>query len=479
MANGGDGAFDRESWTPALDAYGAVTQLTVQLYDRSGELRLGSSPATPLFNLVVGDRQAVGFADCARECLTQPEPRPVVIRRLPGLGFVGTSLRLAEDVVGAAVAGYVLTDYATMLGLRRLAHDHGLDFSALWSLARGIAPVSVQRLMGYGELLRVLGEALLREQDRSRESARLYRVAQEANQTKDEFLSTVSHELRTPLSAIVGWTQVLRSKRHDDAMMNRALDTIERNAKAQTRLIDDLLDVSRIVAGKVNLEVRPVELIPLIELTIDVVRPAAQAKGIELVSEVEGSVGRVLGDPDRLQQILLNLLSNAVKFSAEGSITVRLRQGDRSVEITVSDTGQGFRPEVLPLLFDRFRQADSATTRRQGGLGLGLAIVRHLVEQHGGRVHAASPGEGQGATFTVTLPLPDVGEIAEVETRDFMRRRQSFDRGGPLEPHVLSGSWWSTMRPMHASGCARCSSSSGRASPRRARRRRRSTPSTR
>jgi signal transduction histidine kinase/CheY-like chemotaxis protein len=434
-----DRVFDPEVWGPALEAFGAVTHLTVQLSDRNGEVRLGPVPSTPLFDLVVGTRQAIGFAECAEECRTRTESGQVVIREVPGLALVGTSLRLAGEVVGTAVGGYALREFSTMLGLQRLARDHGLDFDAVWNLARGIAPVPVQRLTGYGELLRVLGEALLREQARSRESARLYRAAQEANRSKDEFLSTVSHELRTPLNAILGWTQILRLKRSDTTMVDRAVDTIERNANAQTRLIDDLLDVSRIVAGKVKLERQLVELVPLIELAIDVVRPGAEAKGIELGSVIEDETGRVMGDPDRLQQIFLNLLSNAVKFTFTGGrITVRVRQVERNAEIAVSDTGQGIAPDVLPRIFDRFRQADSATTRRHGGLGLGLAIVRHLVERHDGHVHAASPGGGRGATFTVTLPLADVAETSEVETRTLMRRHRTRPQGPPTI-HALEG----------------------------------------
>jgi signal transduction histidine kinase/CheY-like chemotaxis protein len=439
VANAEDRVFDPAVWQPALEAFGAVTHLTVQLYDRSGEVGLGPIPSTPLFALVAGNGQAFGFAECAEECRTRTESDQVVIQKFSGLALVGTSLRLAGDVVGMAVGGYALSEFSTRLGLQRLARDRGLEFDAVWNLARAIAPVPVPRLSGYGELLRVLGEALLREHARSRESARLFQAAQEANRSKDEFLSTVSHELRTPLNAILGWTQILRLKRSDTTMVDRAVDTIERNANAQTRLIDDLLDVSRIVAGKVNLEFRIVELVPLIELAIDVVRPGAEAKGIELTSIVEDSTERVVGDPDRLQQIVLNLLSNAVKFTSQsGRITVRLRRVDRHAEIAVSDTGQGIAPEVLPLIFDRFRQADSATTRRHGGLGLGLAIVRHLVERHGGQVHAASPGEGRGATFTVTLPLADIAETSEVETRALMRRHRTRPQGPPTI-HALEG----------------------------------------
>jgi PAS domain S-box-containing protein len=238
------------------------------------------------------------------------------------------------------------------------------------------------------------------------DNARLYREAQEANRTKDEFLATVSHELRTPLTAVLGWARILRSGGIDNATAQRALETIERNAKSQAQLVEDLLDVSRIITGKLRLEVRPVELKSVIDLSIEAIRPAAEARGVRLQVVQDPMAGPISGDPDRLQQIVWNLLSNAVKFTPrDGRVQVRLERVRSHVEITVSDTGAGIEPEFLPFVFERFRQADGTTTRQYGGLGLGLAIVRHLVELHGGQVHAASPGENLGSTFTVELPL--------------------------------------------------------------------------
>ncbi|HWP42244.1 MAG TPA: ATP-binding protein [Blastocatellia bacterium] len=230
--------------------------------------------------------------------------------------------------------------------------------------------------------------------------------AEAANRAKDEFLATVSHELRTPLNAILGWARVARTGRLDEATIARALETIERNAKAQAQLVDDLLDVSRIISGKLTLNVRPIDLVSLIESALDSVRPAAAARGIQLQVDLDPRAGPVSGDPDRLQQVLWNLLSNAIKFTpGEGRVQVQLSRVDSQAEIRVSDTGKGISPDFLPYVFDRFRQADSTLTRRHGGLGLGLAIVRHLVELHGGNVHVHSDGEGKGAVFTVRLPL--------------------------------------------------------------------------
>jgi signal transduction histidine kinase len=253
----------------------------------------------------------------------------------------------------------------------------------------------------------------------ARHASELERVVEErtrelhrANRAKDEFLATLSHELRTPLTAIFGWAQMLRSGKLDQATFQRALDSIERNARVQVQLIDDLLDISRIITGKLRLQVRPVELTPVIEAAIDAIQPAADAKGIQVVRLLELKAGLVSGDPDRLQQAVWNLAANAIKFTSQGGrVTVKLAQADANVEVSVTDTGHGIDPEFLPYVFDRFRQADSTATRKYGGLGLGLAIVRHLVEMHGGTVQAYSAGLGKGASLKVQLPLMESHEV--------------------------------------------------------------------
>ncbi len=233
--------------------------------------------------------------------------------------------------------------------------------------------------------------------------------AEAANRTKDEFLATLSHELRTPLTAMLGWTRLMRTSNLDEATAAHALETVERNARAQAQLIEDLLDVSRIITGKVRMEVHPIELIPVIEAAVDAVRPAAEAKAIHLQTALDPLAGPVSGDAGRLQQVVWNLVSNAVKFTGKGGrIKVGLERAGSHLQITVADTGEGIRQEFLPYVFDRFRQADGSTTRTHGGLGLGLSIVRHLVELHGGTVKAESEGAGHGATFTVMLPLLSV-----------------------------------------------------------------------
>ncbi|HQU85304.1 MAG TPA: PAS domain-containing protein [Pyrinomonadaceae bacterium] len=229
--------------------------------------------------------------------------------------------------------------------------------------------------------------------------------AENANRLKDEFLATLSHELRTPLSSILGWSRMLREMNLPESQREKAIETIERNAKSQAQLIEDILDVSRITSGKLRLNVQPIEVAPIIELVLESVRPAAAAKGIRL-QKVLDSDGMISGDADRLQQIIWNLMSNAIKFTPKGGkVAIKLERIDSHVEVTVTDNGQGIEAEALPFIFERFRQSDSSTTRVHGGLGLGLAIVRHLVELHGGTVQAHSEGKDCGAVFSLNFPI--------------------------------------------------------------------------
>jgi signal transduction histidine kinase/ActR/RegA family two-component response regulator len=237
------------------------------------------------------------------------------------------------------------------------------------------------------------------------ENAHLYEESLLASRLKDEFLTTLSHELRTPLNAIVGWVHLLRAGALRTEEAARAIETIDRNAKAQTQLISDVLDVSRIVAGRLRLNVSPIRPSFVIDEAVESLRPAAEAKRLNLRTVIDPSAGPVLADPDRLRQVVWNLLSNAIKFTPEnGRVQVRLGLEGGDVTITVADDGDGIGPEFLPHVFDRFRQANASSTRRHGGLGLGLALVRHLTELHGGSVHAESAGQGKGSSFRVRLP---------------------------------------------------------------------------
>ena len=238
------------------------------------------------------------------------------------------------------------------------------------------------------------------------ENARLYKAVREASQLKDEFLATLSHELRTPLNAILGYARMLRSGQIEVTKQDRAIEIIERNATSLAQIVEDVLDVSRITAGKVVLNLQPTDPAEIIRNSILSVAPAAEARGVQIDTFVHPDVGQILADADRLQQVLWNLLSNAVKFTGRGGrVHVQLQRSEGVVEIVVSDTGIGIPAEFLPFLFDRFRQADSKTTREQGGLGLGLAIARNFIEMHGGTISASSPGEGEGSTFRVILPV--------------------------------------------------------------------------
>jgi len=246
---------------------------------------------------------------------------------------------------------------------------------------------------------RVRGEAARRE-------AAARTEAEASNRAKDEFIAMISHELRTPLGAILIWTQLLRNEQLDDAATTRALGMIERSTKTLAQLIDDLLDVSRIIAGKLRIEPKPVDLPSVVDAALAAAQLPAEGKNIRIDYVVEASLEAVSGDPGRLQQIVSNLLANAIKFTPEGGrVEVKLGRSRSHARLTVSDTGIGIDPAFLPYIFERFRQADSTSTRTQKGLGLGLAITRHLVELHGGSIEASSAGEGRGATFTVTLPL--------------------------------------------------------------------------
>ncbi|HTL28522.1 MAG TPA: ATP-binding protein [Tepidisphaeraceae bacterium] len=240
--------------------------------------------------------------------------------------------------------------------------------------------------------------------------------AEHANRMKDEFLATLSHELRTPLNAILGWAQLLKSGESTQADLTEAIDTIERNARLQNQLIEDLLDMSRIISGKMRLEMQPVDLPYVIQGALAAVRPAAEAKSIRLQQIIDPNVASVHGDPNRLQQVLWNLLSNSIKYTPRGGwVQIALREKNNTVEISVIDNGQGITPEFLPRLFTRFAQADQSSTRRHGGLGLGLAIVRHLTELHGGSVRANSGGLGKGSTFVVSLPARESAKLAPRE----------------------------------------------------------------
>jgi signal transduction histidine kinase/CheY-like chemotaxis protein len=249
-------------------------------------------------------------------------------------------------------------------------------------------------------------------------------IAESMNRAKDEFLMTVSHELRTPLTAIYGWARMLVTGQIHEEQKRRAIEAIERNAQAQTQLVNDLLDVSRAISGKVRVDVRPIDIEAAIRAAIDAIQPAADAKGIQVDTDLDPEAGQIAGDGARLQQVVWNLLSNAIKFTPrQGRVAIQLARKDAHVDIVVRDSGCGIAPEFVPFVFERFRQAEAGTTRQYGGLGLGLAIVRHLVELHGGTVTAESHGVGHGATFRVRLPVASSRERTEGDAEAATARR--------------------------------------------------------
>ena len=280
------------------------------------------------------------------------------------------------------------------------------------------------RIIGASKIARDISEReKLLESERAARSE-----AERLSHMKDEFLATLSHELRTPLNAILGWSTLMRQRAVSDRERERGLETIERNARAQTQIINDLLDMSRIISGKLHLEVMAIHLHEVVQAAIEAVRPSAEARNIRLRAMLDSSIGRTRGDPNRLQQVLWNLLTNAVKFTPPGGrIQVVLERVNSHVEIVIEDSGIGIKPEFLPHVFDRFRQADASTTRRFGGLGLGLSIVRNLVELHGGSVRVKSPGENQGATFIVALPLSVVEKDYAAHNRSQLAVQEALD----------------------------------------------------
>ncbi len=287
--------------------------------------------------------------------------------------------------------------------------DQAIDMEAMRSgaadyLVKGeIDAALLERSIRYAVQQRRMEEErvrLVREQEARRQ-------AEAANRAKDEFLAMVSHELRTPLNAMLGWVTLLNSGKLDADAQSRALEVIERNARSQAQLIDDLLDIARIVSGNLRLELRPVDLAQVVEKALDAMHPSAEAKSIAVTSDLDRPLEMAAGDPDRLHQVVANLLSNAVKFTPEGGIIgIWLKREGATARITVRDSGRGISAAFLPHVFERFRQGEGGHEgRRQGGLGLGLAIARHIVERHGGTIQVESAGEGQGTTFTITLPL--------------------------------------------------------------------------
>src|SRR6185369_4421098 len=320
----------------------------------------------------------------------------------------------------------------------------GRESAALAEAVARLGNVSVMERPVRTSTLISLVKSSLRARDRQYQVRDLlesersaHRETERASRIKDEFLATLSHELRTPLNAVLGWSQLLRKNHDSQSDVGKGLEIIERNARSQAQIIDDLLDMSAIISGKIRLDVQPVDVASVVRATIDSISPAAQAKGIRLQVVLNPDAGLVRGDPNRLQQVFWNLLTNAVKFTPKnGRILIVLARANSHLEVEVSDNGEGIDPSFQPHIFDRFRQADASITRRHGGLGLGLSIVKQLVEMHGGEARAQSEGLGQGATFRVELPVMVTSASVQAAGAETQPQVESENGPGPERGNI-------------------------------------------
>jgi signal transduction histidine kinase/ActR/RegA family two-component response regulator len=428
--------FDVEAWTAALEKYGRVTELSVTLHGADAQMICGPVHSTGLFELFAETRyESELWSDCVRRCLRQGEPRSAVIVAAPmGLAVGGIALVLDGTVVGAAVTGYHLLEFPQAIAVERLAREAGVMIERVWEVVRRRPPVSRRHFIVQVELLQVLGDTLLKETFRARQHRELSARLQAADTAKDQFLAMVSHELRGPLNTVLGWVRLLRTERFGETTRERALETIERNALIQIRLIEDLLAISGLMTGGLHIERESVALEPIVQAEVKRISPGAQSKRIRIDVRLGEIAGRVAGDSAQLQRIVGHLLSNAVKFTPPaGAVSVRLVGTEREAELSVTDSGEGIKPEFLPHIFEPFRQQDSSAARAHGGFGLGLTIARHLIALHGGSIRAESPGPGRGSTFIVNFPLT-LG-IQNASTRE----RRPTDRGlQPAAPRLVA-----------------------------------------
>lgn len=399
--------FRAKVWRPVLEKFGAVTHLTVALW-ADGRVVYGPIHTTPLFEIFTQSGYEPGiFADCARQCLAQVQDRPaVVVAPSYGLAVVGTSLVLDGQIVGAAVAGYALVDFCRPSAVELLAREAGVPFSRLWEIARRIQPVPERRLTLHGELLQVLGDAILRENHRTRQYEATAAELSAESAAKDEFLAMLGHELRNPLAAVLSSAELLRRASPLPPEAQRLVSVVDRQTRQLSRIADDLLDVSRIRSGKRVLDRSPVDLREVAQGAIDALRASGRDEDHRITVSLPSEPVVVEGDAARLGQVLGNLLDNAVKYTpGGGTIELLLERKRDNALLKVRDQGAGIEPKLLPRIFEVFTQGKIALDRSRGGLGLGLALVKSLVEAHGGRVEARSAGAGRGSEFRVELPL--------------------------------------------------------------------------
>jgi len=406
VSNAEPGMFDLSTWLPALEKFGAVTHLTVIVY-AGDRIVCGPFHATPLYTLFARHGYDPRIFDaCAQRCVSQVGDRQAVVLPLQdGLAVVGAPLVLDGQVVGAAVAGYALVDFVGSSAIEHLARAAGVPFGEIWDIARAQQPIPERRLKLQGELLQVLGEAILRENSRTRGSETTAAALAAESAAKDDFLAVVSHELRTPLTPIIAWARILKLG-DDPARARQAAEVIERNALLQARLVDDLLELTRARLGEAALDLRVHDLNEVLRSAIETIADDIQEKGLTLDVVEAREPLLVEVDEQRVQQILRNVLSNAVKFTPDGGrISVVLAQEGDMATLQIRDTGEGVAPEFISAAFELFRQQESGTRRRHAGLGIGLSLVKQLIELHGGRVALESEGVGLGTLVTLQFPL--------------------------------------------------------------------------
>jgi len=407
---------DARTWDEAERSLLFTTsQLCAQALDRARLFEAERTASRAKDQLVATLRES----DDRHYALFEASPFPLALTKMPegvtvmvNQAFVEMFDVTRQEVVGRTSVDVGITHDAQQEQIRRLLDGQGrvrnLECERRTkSGKRLLVSINMDRVYigGVEHVLSTIQDISARKaQEEAEKRARA--EAEAASRTKDEFLATMSHELRTPLNAILGWASILRADPRDPTKLARGIAVIERNAHAQTRIVNDLLDVSRIISGKLALRITNASISKIVHAAADVVRPSAEAKGVRLVVDLDPEVGTTAADPDRLQQVVWNLLSNAVRFTPpKGRVVMTASRESDVITLRVEDDGQGIPAEHLPHVFERFRQVDSSTTRAHGGLGLGLAIVRHLVEAHGGTVTASSGGPGCGATFTVRLPV--------------------------------------------------------------------------
>lgn len=399
--------FSAERWNPALDKYTEATGLSVELFDASGKMILDTPRLSSLNALFREYGFEPGlFAECASRCLRQAAGRPaLVVAESHGLTVVGTTLALEGEIVGVGVAGYALAGFAQVSSVQLWAKQAGVPFNRLWHVLRQKAPLPERRLKVYGELLQVLGDSLLREGLRTRQYQDVADELQAVAATKDEFLAVVSHELLSPLTPITGWASVLK-KVESLEQVHRAAQAIEHNALLLSRMVEDLIDLNRVARGKMELELKTLDLSAVVRTVLESNAQTLETKALDLQIVGAGEPLPVEGDAVRLEQVFGNILSNAVKFTpAGGTIRVTLGREADSARVVIADTGKGIAPDFQPFVFEMFRQQTQGSHRGSEGLGIGLSIVKGLVERHKGTVSITSAGPGRGTEVSVRLPL--------------------------------------------------------------------------